>query len=491
MKQAILLLLHKNVGQANRLINYFQGECNIYIHVDKGGTLTKQDIDSLRSQRGVVTVLSKYHVHWAGFSILRAEMLLLKEALKNCDNTYFHLLSGQDYPIRPLQDFLGYFSHTSDLGYIGCQHLPTPVQDNNTLYRLQHYVLSDYIPTKNPEGKKKVWDIVDWQKKHGLRRRIPDYFDHLYGGSAWFSVSRPVADFVYKYTYKHPAFYRRMRFTYIPEEIYVPTVILNSPYASGVVSNNNCRTILWNHEGIDCSPINIEEDRFRDLLSNPIGFFSRKFDLHSGKHTMELIDQYLLSFSPVEKLPNGGWKNKNNLHVYNYDEWLCNGIISFCKMLGLQSVCDFGCGSGWYVSKMFHSNIKAVGYDANPFTPELSALMLGLKGRNLCGICDLTEDLCNKEPFDLVLSLGVGAYLSPKAESTFINNLKRNAGKYIILTWRGSNRAWISNDLTAELIISKFTEKKDFVYNRMATIWLRERCRLDIYKNEILVFQKV
>ena len=75
------------------------------------------------------------------------------------------------------------------------------------------------------------------------------------------------------YTRKHPGVYKRMRFTYIPEEIYVPTVIMNSPYRNNIIWKNNCHTILWKHEGIDYSPINICKSDLRRLLSNPIGFF--------------------------------------------------------------------------------------------------------------------------------------------------------------------------------------------------------------------------
>ena len=56
----------------------------------------------------VAGVYRKYSVHWGGFSILRCELFLLKEAINNCDAEYFHLISGQDYPIKPLSSFLDF-----------------------------------------------------------------------------------------------------------------------------------------------------------------------------------------------------------------------------------------------------------------------------------------------------------------------------------------------------------------------------------------------
>lgn len=491
MKQAILLLLHHNYLQASRLITFFQGECDIFIHVDKGGTITRNEIDLLKLLPGVVGVYSKYHIHWAGFSILKAEIFLLSKALKHSHAGYIHLLSGQDYPIKPLTEFLKFFSHTSILGYIGCQHMPYPAQDNNTFYRLQYFIPSDYITAKTPEGQKRVWKFVNWQRRHGIKRRIPDYFDHLYGGSAWFSISRVVAQHIMNYTQKHPAFYHRLRMTYIPEEIYFATVMLNSPYADKIIGYNNCRTILWNFEGIDCSPIDIQEDKFCNLLDNPIGFFSRKFILPKSIKVLNLIDKYLLSKPKIDRMSNGGWKVEYYLYAYRYDIWLCNAIADFCKEYDLLSVCDYGCGPGWYVANLRRKGIDAIGYDANPYTQTLSDIMAGKEKTAICCTADLSEDVDAGKTFDLIISLEVGAYIPKECEKSFIENLKRNAGRYIVITWNGNMHDLMANPRADDYIISQITHDGLFVYNEIASSLLRSRSRLSNNKRSVLVFQKV
>lgn len=136
--------------------------------------------------------------------------------------------------------------------------------------------------------------FVWWQKRHGIKRRLPDTFDHLYGGSAWFSISRELARHIVDYTRRHPRFYRRMRHTYIPEEIYIPTVILNSPMAESVMRHNNCRNIIWLYSGLDASPQDITEEHFRLLLRNPIAFFTRKVEYPESLPVMDLIDRKLI-----------------------------------------------------------------------------------------------------------------------------------------------------------------------------------------------------
>lgn len=492
MEQAILLLVHKNIEQVRKLISYFDGQCEIYIHVDKGASIAKEETNSLSQGPGVKLVCSKYKVHWAGFSILKAEIYLLRKVLEQGNARYFHLLSGQDYPLRPLDEFLHFFSHTSALGYVNCQHLPCPATDDNTYYRLQHYVLSDYMDTKGAKGKKKVWDIVDWQKKYGIKRRIPDYVDHLFGGSAWFSIHRDVAQYLVDYTKKHPAFFRRMRFTYIPEEIYVPSVILNSPYQHAIVTNNNCRTILWNYEAVDCSPKNIHVDDFRNLLSNPKGFFSRKFEMPDSQSVIDLIDKGLLLRQPLKVMKNGGWDTWD-IYSYDYDMGLSNGLVSFCREFTIRTVCDFGCGPGWYVANLRAKGISAVGYDVNPHVVQLSDMMNGQAGINCCGMADFAQEVNATVKFDVILFLSVGQYIPKEYESVVFDNLKRNASKYVILSWasgkyQGEN---FVNRLDEKVLIHGMCDDGGFVHNEVASSCLRKTCYLPFYKDTILVFQKV
>ena len=129
-------------------------------------------------------VSREYDVNWGGTSVLESEMHLLRMAVQRSDADYFHLISGQDYPTRPLDYFLEFYDRNAGKEYIGYLHLPHPNWEDNTFRRLQYYYPYDYAASKrNPRG----WgrEQVRQQQVKRAKRPIPDEFDHLYGSSQW------------------------------------------------------------------------------------------------------------------------------------------------------------------------------------------------------------------------------------------------------------------------------------------------------------------
>ena len=110
MKHAILILAHKNIGLLCRLAGYFEKDCDVFIHIDKKQPVTREEEEKLRSYKQVKAVSREYDVNWGGTSVLESEMHLLRMAVQRGDADYFHLISGQDYPTRPLDYFLEFFN---------------------------------------------------------------------------------------------------------------------------------------------------------------------------------------------------------------------------------------------------------------------------------------------------------------------------------------------------------------------------------------------
>lgn len=132
MKHAIIIIAHKNFNHLVHLIEYFEKDCYLFVHIDKKSDFTKHEINQITAIPHVVKVYKKYAVHWGGFSMLKCEMFLLKESLHLCNAEYFHLLSGQDYPVKPLSKFLRFFNINKGKEFMQMVHLPHLGWDKNT-----------------------------------------------------------------------------------------------------------------------------------------------------------------------------------------------------------------------------------------------------------------------------------------------------------------------------------------------------------------------
>lgn len=487
--QAILIQAHKDIVQLRKLIAYFCGRCDVFIHIDKKAPFSDEEIGQLAKQNGVKGVYRQYSVHWGGFSILRCEIFLLRKALKNSDATYFHLVSGQDYPLRPLDDFLDYFESTALDGFLSCRQLPFSTFDHGTFYRMQHYVLTDYIEAKAARGKAKVQKIIDWQAKWGLRRRIPDQFERLYGGSAWFSISRKSALYLSDYTKDNPAFYQRLRFTYCPEEVYVPTVLMNSPLSDTINAANNFRCMLWDNPGSAYSPLELTDDHLERILKKGRKFFARKFNYPSCKLLVEKIDKYMLSYRETNSSGTGCWQCRS-LAPFDYDRGLALGLIYLCEAIEAKTVCDFGCGAGYYVSDLQEAGIIGIGYDGNPHTRELTSMLMPAKTKVPCECLDLTENFNVNTPYTVSLLLNVGEYVPPQYISVMLDRIADCTDSLMVVSWRSSDGGDknIVSPMNRERL-AKEMHQRGFIEDGLATNVVRSHCYQRKNKENIVVFR--
>ena len=346
MRHAILILAHKNYPLLCRLVGYFSEDCDVFVHVDKKGKFTQEEIGCLQACGPVKAVVRKYDVHWGGFSMLKAELYLLRLAMAQSDAAYFHLISGQDYPLKPLPLFLAFFEKNKGKSYLNYKHIPFAERDCNGYFRFQYYLPYDYIDGRTAKGKRMVCKFYSWHRKLHIKRRIPDHFYHLYGGSQWFSITREAADMLDGYTRQHPAFYRRMRFTFSPEESYVTTVLVNKMPRHRIV-NHNLRYVRWKRENGN-NPANLGIEHFEELVKSP-AFFARKMESPYYEPLAERIDRYLLSDQGMRAGATGVWIYRS-LNLFRHDGPLAKTIALFCKLMGVEDVVDAGCGCGTYMA---------------------------------------------------------------------------------------------------------------------------------------------
>ena len=291
MKQAILILAHGNYPHLIRLINQLDSNFHVYIHLDRKHSFSKQELITLSNLTVVKGVFIKYKINWAGFNMLKAILFLLKKAVVDEENRYFHLLSGQDYPIKPVAGFIKFMEKNNGKEFLEYHTLPYSGWDNGTYSRYEYFFFHDLFNYRKEKGYRWILKALNFQMKWKIRRKIPDHFETIYGGCCWFTLSRDCIRYVLEYTHKQPAFYRRLKYTFAPEETYLHSVILNSPFKDHVVKMS-LRYVDWRYRNGNY-PANLDESDFESLCATD-AFFARKFKEGISNGLMNLIDDRLL-----------------------------------------------------------------------------------------------------------------------------------------------------------------------------------------------------
>lgn len=116
MKHAYLIIAHNELELLKNLISILDDERNdIYIHFD--AKLNK--LPELSVNKSKLYILEKrINVCWADFSVVEAELALLRAAYSNHHYAYYHLLSGVDLPLKSQEYIHDFFDKNAGQEFI-------------------------------------------------------------------------------------------------------------------------------------------------------------------------------------------------------------------------------------------------------------------------------------------------------------------------------------------------------------------------------------
>jgi hypothetical protein len=274
---AFLITAYKDEVQLCHLITQLlKYNSRVYLHVDKKSRDLQENLERKYSGNKNVCILQdRVKVYWGGFSHLEAILALLKRAHADEDNLRFHLLSGQDLPIRSKKELDDFFRTNVEKEYITCFKLPDTQWANGGLDRVNYFHLNDILDPKNYLFPRINGRFLRLQKFFGIKRKMPSGISSYYGGGTWWSITRKAADEIFDFQKKHPGFLRRFRNTYCPEEIFFQTILSHSSLKENIMPED-LRYIDWNVEGGKFPPV-LDETYLEKMFSRK-KFFARKFD---------------------------------------------------------------------------------------------------------------------------------------------------------------------------------------------------------------------
>ncbi len=136
VKIAYLVLAHHDPIHLERLVNSIDYQAHIFIHLDK-----KTNIDryiNIANIESVNFIPERVKVYWGGISMVKAILNLIKTALASKGNfSHLVLLSGSDYPIKPVSIFYDFLKSNPDRQFIKLTNLnetPLPSEKRLTNY---------------------------------------------------------------------------------------------------------------------------------------------------------------------------------------------------------------------------------------------------------------------------------------------------------------------------------------------------------------------
>ncbi|MBD3627941.1 beta-1,6-N-acetylglucosaminyltransferase [Cyclobacterium sp.] len=292
MKHAILFLAYKNVDHLVEYINLLDDDFLFYIHLDKKSKLKKNAVEKLSRQKNVVIISRKYAVNWGGLNLLKALLLLAKEAVKNKEIGYLHSMSGQDFPIKSSQEIKDFYEKHNGKQFMEHFALPSSRWAGGGLNRLNYYNPYDLFNRKTKSGAKLISACLKIQKFFHIKRKPFIAFPKLYGGSVWWSLSSDCVRYVLDQLAADPGILKRLHYTLCPEEMLFQTILMNSRFEPSI-TGNTMTMILWEHRNGN-SPATLDKSDFPKLKTSA-KLFARRFDYPASHELVKLIKKEVSS----------------------------------------------------------------------------------------------------------------------------------------------------------------------------------------------------
>lgn len=251
--------------------------------------IKKLDIGSqLKTSSQIHILPDKYRVdvQWATFSQVRATLNLLRYASHHGEYEHYWLCSGQDYPIKPIDDIVQFLHSKPDTNFIQIWDSKNSIggtennYDKRTAIYFPEFVLGN--STAKRIAKRVLVELTGgWNRTFSIfRRKAPDNVK-FYSGSSWICLSGEMEDWMENYLKAHPEYIRFYRNVNCPDENFFQTLVMNSPYKDK--REDYLHYVDWSEGGNSPRVLTTE---YISTIEHSDKLMARKFDIG--------IDSYVL-----------------------------------------------------------------------------------------------------------------------------------------------------------------------------------------------------
>jgi hypothetical protein len=280
MQTAFLIMAYKDPAQLERLIARLGREgTHFYIHLDK--KINKAPFLYLEKLNGVSFIEKRITVNWGGYSLTEAIVSSIGEILgtgKHFD--YLSVMSGQDYPIKPVESFFTHLESNQGKNFIYFED-PGDAWWSHASSRIHKYHMTSF----GFRGRYRLQFLIN---RVMPRRKFPLPYT-MYGGpcATFMTITAPCARYVVDFMENNSKVRRFAFFSWGTDEFLITTIIMNSPFRESVV-NDNLYYVDWSRGGSNPKIFTAED---LDAIRKSDKLLARKFDIRVDAHILDLLDQ--------------------------------------------------------------------------------------------------------------------------------------------------------------------------------------------------------
>lgn len=275
MRVAYLILAHGDPGMLERLITAIDAsKRRIFLLIDEKTDIRIFDPKILAQ---VFVLEDRIPVYWGDSSVLEASIRLIEAAIAHDEFDYFTMMSGADFPVRPLREFEDFLTANAPRSFVQSRS----VEDyGEALKRLfTPYVIHER--TRMAVLAQKILFFVCLSVPWLRRRPLADLTLRI--GENWFTMHRSAIDPVLALWRRRDVrrFFTR---TYIPEEMFFVTALASGSDAA-LHSPTSLRFTLWSGGP---HPATLTMAHFDQIVASR-KFFARKF---STAESSAVVDRF-------------------------------------------------------------------------------------------------------------------------------------------------------------------------------------------------------
>lgn len=273
---AHLILVHSRPEQLNRLVKklLFKDDV-VFIHVDLKCNLS--DFKSVvYDSSNVFFVQNRVDIKWGGYEMVEATLNGFKEIIHSGLNVdYINLLSGQDYPLKPISQFNKFLLDNPGKAFMQCLNIEK--EWTEALFRIKEYTFNNW---KFP-GHYRLQQLINFLLPV---RKMPEGMVAV-GRSQWFTIALKHAIYIVNRLELNPSLVSFFKLTWAPDEFVFQTLLYNSTFKDDIVGNN-LRYIDWSEGGKNPKVLTIND--FGKMMDSG-NYFARKFNENDA--VLDLIDK--------------------------------------------------------------------------------------------------------------------------------------------------------------------------------------------------------